>query len=889
MNFRILLLFFAWFITFLLPMDSFSQFNPLVNSKDFALYPEVETGNIQGYIYDEKGIAIPNANIIILENLRGTTSDEKGRFLIKNIAAGNYNIKISHIAFETLTKNIIITSDQTTEMNIQLKSTSFLIGGIEVIASSELIPTEAASKTYIYGGEIEHYQASSVKDVLDLVPGIQKTDNSNLGKFSQAAIRGDETDKLSSLGTFVMVDGMPISNNANMQFERMQNINTGISNLGGGVDLRTIPADNIESIEVVSGLPSVKYGDLTEGLINIKTKTGIQKQRLKIKNNPDTRELNLGGGFSFQERKLNYNFNFARSERDVRKVGDEYSRLTGQLIFSNPILIDNLSVNHKVGYQIIFDEEEPKGDVYRIKNYNRGFDIGYSTWGKYFLTEDKSNNIEFNGYINLRKENSMMSRLIQSDLRILPNGDTVSSYIGKVETKGNEWLVGANLTYNNYFFTGDFLHRILAGTELRYETNTGKGIVFDTLFSYYGVESGKRPYSYENTPKQILFSLFTEDIITGKFPFDFDLTIGFRYEMYRPTSFNISGIFGNGDLVQSKHGSFFNPRLSLFVPLSEFNQLRINYGTTSKSPALNYLYLPEDVLKWRNPNNNSIVYLRYNRFAPDLKGFKEKQLEISYDQKFREAIGVTLSFYYKERRNEFEEQPIPVFVNTIVNGVEKNYYIDNYAVIKNLGWTISKGIEFILKTKKIEPLNMTFQVVGSYSFLNRSRNGFEFDPSPNILKGQIPNYKPTSGSDTLIGFVFPPKGSWSDRLQFNYLIRYTLPKLGLWVTFRAEQIVFERNQFYSLEPMDFTKLNTSEQLNFNFDREMRRKNSKWLLDINISKSLFTGSEISFYVNNFIDDSAVWQYSSSPTTISEIKRNPPIYYGIEFSMILEDLF
>lgn len=116
-----------------------------------------------------------------------------------------------------------------------------------------------------------------------------------------------------------MVDGIPISNNANLQFEKWTSGITGPSNVGGGVDLRTIPADNVESIEVIRGLPSVRYGDVTAGVINVKTKTGIQPHRLKIKNNPDTREINLGGGSNLNIAGFSYNLNAAQSERDIRK------------------------------------------------------------------------------------------------------------------------------------------------------------------------------------------------------------------------------------------------------------------------------------------------------------------------------------------------------------------------------------------------------------------------------------------------------------------------------------------------------------------------------------------------------------------------------------------
>lgn len=37
-----------------------------------------------------------------------------------------------------------------------------------------------------------------------------------------------------------------------------------------GVDMRSISTDDIESVEIVRGIPSAEYGNLTSGLVNIK-------------------------------------------------------------------------------------------------------------------------------------------------------------------------------------------------------------------------------------------------------------------------------------------------------------------------------------------------------------------------------------------------------------------------------------------------------------------------------------------------------------------------------------------------------------------------------------------------------------------------------------------
>lgn len=855
-----------------------------------------ETGSIQGTVRDKSGEPLIGANVIIKENRFGAATNKFGKYFIHKLKPGKYTVEASFIGYKKESKEVVVKKGEIVTVDFYLESTAFYIGAIEVVGTSELIPKDASTKTVITGAEVEHFQASSIGDVLDLVPGIQKTSNPGLSKTSQVAIRGEETDKLSASGTLLVVDGIPISNNANLQFEKWTSGITGPSNVGGGVDLRTIPADNIESIEVIRGLPSVRFGDVTAGVINVRTKTGVQPHRLKIKNNPDTREFNLGGGSNLKFAGFSYNLNAAQSERDIRKKGDEYIRLTAQTVFSKDFLNNRLNTNLKLYGQRIFDEEQPKGDVYQTRNYNRGYSLQSGFWGKY-TTELDIENFNFNAYLNYRRENSMKSRLVQSDLRILPTGDTVSTYLGKVETRGNEWQLGGRLEWERIYLTGDFIHKILVGSDLQYEVNTGEGVLIDTIFNYYGVESGKLPYRFDDIPGQLLSSIYAEDKITGKLGIDFSAVIGFRYEMYRPHKFNLSGLWGKGDIIQSHQGTFFNPRFNLVAYLSESNQIRLSLGTTTKSPAMSYIYPPPTVLKWRNPLDSQTVFYRLPTHNTELKGYREWQYEISYDHKFGDLIGASISAYYKSRKNDPSGQSIPIFYYRELNSTKYLYYIGEYSIQQNVGWNQSKGVEFTIRSSKIKPLNMDFQIVGSYNFIKRGTNVWSYDESPDLTLGRFPNYKvPGIPLDTLFGFVYDASMIWSDRFILNYYLRYTHPVLGLWLTIRVEHTLFERSRTYNLEPINFAIITDSTKLATvklarDWEERIKSKPAKWLFNINISKSLFKGAEVSFYVNNFLDDPALYryQYTYNPNDITEEIRNPSLFYGIEFSMIVDELF
>ncbi len=843
------------------------------------------TGGIKGTVMLDNGEPAVGANVLLQGTHTGCSTDDKGNFLIKKLLPSRVALAISLMGYEKIVRTVLVQSGVMTDVNVILKITAFQIGGIEVLGTSELLPDDVGTKTKISGGEIEHYQASSLKDVLDLVPGVQKTENPGLSKTSQVALRGNENDNGSSFGTLVVVDGMPVSNNANLQFVRPVGATFGTSNIGGSVDLRTIPADNIENLEVITGLPSVKYGDVTSGVINMKTKAGVAPNRIKLKNNPDTREGNAEGGVALGAGAFSYNLNAAQSERDVRVTGDEYLRLSAQGVVSQKMFDNALQSNYKFSWQRIMDDQEPHGDLHQTKNFNHSYSASLSSWGTWNYIEGVSS-LEYNVYTTVRRENSMKSKLV-TDYVILPGGDTISSYIGKMENKGLEWNAGGRIEYNNIFYTGDLIHKVLFGIEPQYNANTGEGLVFDTLLSYYGQGSGNRPYSFEKIPGQLLLGLYSEDKITGHLVYDYNVMLGFRYEMYNPFSFNPSGILGNGDLVRSHQGTFFNPRLNLMIYFSKNQQLRLSAGTSSKSPPMSVLYPPEDVFAWRNPVDGKNYFFRQDLWQSELKGYCESMAEISFDQQLFNKFGMSLSGYYKVRNGYPTSSSIPYFSEVLSDNSYKAYFIGEYSRLGNTGKTETKGVEFSLKSSRIEPLNMVFTVNGSYLFVKNIGTGNYYSNTNDVSKGQFSNYSVhTSLVDTMIGWMYPRRDKWNDRFQLNYSLRYTLRSLGLWVTVRAEQVVFERTQTLDQAPIDLALVNQTETANYNFARELKTKQAKWLFNFNMSKSLFPGAEISFYVNNFMNDYAIRRYYISLTQESDEKRNPDLFYGIEMSMIID---
>lgn len=104
-------------------------------------------------------------------------------------------------------------------------------------------------------------QVSNVSDISALLPG-GKTKVPDLTTNNIFSLRdGGSTVGNAAFGTAVEVDGVRIGNNGSFG-----NMN--------GADTRNITVADIESVEVITGVPSAEYGDLNSGMVKIHTRKG---------------------------------------------------------------------------------------------------------------------------------------------------------------------------------------------------------------------------------------------------------------------------------------------------------------------------------------------------------------------------------------------------------------------------------------------------------------------------------------------------------------------------------------------------------------------------------------------------------------------------------------
>ncbi len=279
--------------------------------------------------------------------------------MVPNVAA---TVTVSYVGYKTLVEKVH-------NGEYLIESQTNALGEVVVTAQE----SKHLSTTSVIGRQaMDHLQPSSFGDMMELIPGGRAQDP-YLTNPSTISLReaggGDANYSTSSLGTSFMIDGAPISTNANMQYVSggtdSQSLKRDFTNQG--VDMRTISTDDIERVEIVRGIPSVEYGDLTSGLVKIERKRGGNNVTARLKADMGSYLFYLGKGLEWQPRKLTLNISadYLDSRIDPRNTLENYKRFTLSArlhkAWSTSRFSSSLSAN--VDYTGSFDNDKTDPDL----------------------------------------------------------------------------------------------------------------------------------------------------------------------------------------------------------------------------------------------------------------------------------------------------------------------------------------------------------------------------------------------------------------------------------------------------------------------------------------------------------------------------------------------
>ncbi len=211
---------------------------------------------INGTVKDTSGNPLSEVNIVIIGRDIGAASNDEGKFSIKNIKPGDYQIEISSIGYQPYTKEIKITNSSLTvkavlhEKPVETNQVIVTAGKheqeiSELPVSAEIIPSKDLAERNI----------SNLRYALKYAPGVNMVEDQVSIRGSSGYSRGAGTRVLLAL------DGIPFY--------------TGDT---GEIIWEIIPVTEIHRIEIIKGAASSLYGSSAiGGVINVITKDITKK------------------------------------------------------------------------------------------------------------------------------------------------------------------------------------------------------------------------------------------------------------------------------------------------------------------------------------------------------------------------------------------------------------------------------------------------------------------------------------------------------------------------------------------------------------------------------------------------------------------------------------
>ncbi|HXO62719.1 MAG TPA: TonB-dependent receptor, partial [Candidatus Acidoferrales bacterium] len=212
------------------------------------------SGSIEGAVKDPSGASIANATVEVSNPVTGlkrsAVTGPDGNFRFTNLPFNPYHMVVTADGFESFTRDVDVRSTVPTIAQLSLKIGVAATSVTVEANGGDLVETESTFHTDVDQALIDKLPlesaSSSVTSLVTLTsPGVAADSNGNMHGL------GDHAQNSFS------VDGQSISDQTSKVFSNQ------------------IPADSIQSLEVISGAPPAEFGDKTSLVIKVTTRSGL--------------------------------------------------------------------------------------------------------------------------------------------------------------------------------------------------------------------------------------------------------------------------------------------------------------------------------------------------------------------------------------------------------------------------------------------------------------------------------------------------------------------------------------------------------------------------------------------------------------------------------------
>lgn len=670
----------------------------------FSTVLTAQTGSLKGKI-SEHGFGIPGVNVLITGTTIGGVSDESGYYSITSIPQGNYTVRFSSVGYETLNKDINITSGKTILLNVEMKTSLIQVQEVEVLGKSMQQQSDTRVSVIDLKPENARILPGAVQDVLrtlQSLPGVLAPSDFT----SQLVVRGSGPDQ-----NLIIMDDVEVFSPYRLY----------------GV-ISMFNPEAVSDINLITGGFPANYGDRLSAVLDVTNREGSRSSGITGNLNASIvsanlilegkNPFNIKGSWLFNSRRTYYDLVIEPFVKKAKLVEENtafpnFYDFQGKMVFGpfngHKILLNG--IYSRDGVNIISGSERPTPDSISIQDLSKN-DLAAAAW-HYSPSDKLFNKLIFSWYHN-SGDADMDAEILDPTLNreqfedALP--DTLSSYLlgfgFSSEYSYRKYSIDDKLVY----YWGD--HHLEAGAGVDFMRT-----ILNMSFKF----SPELKAILASNPN---FRAILNDIM--------DVRDYSRYRAYLHNNFKISeklylqpGIrFDYYNILQK---GYFAPRLGLSYALDDLTTLRLVYGNYYQSPGYEKLRDANILFDLSEENTKKLDAEIATHYVLSLDRWLNEEWKVkfeSYYKKFDDLIvqqRVRGNQYFTERvpgkdarYSDAWTRPVPIPSDSITQVPVNNSYGDAY------------GFEVLLEKKNLVGRNILSGWLSyALAYANRHEDGLK--------------------------------------------------------------------------------------------------------------------------------------------------------------------
>ena len=628
--------------------------------------------SISGKVVDAKtGEPVIGAAVNVEDTGIWAISDENGTFFLPDIRPGDYAVQFSCLGFVDKRLSFVVKKD-IPNLTIKLDQNTLALNSVVVTAERD---KEGMNTSLKFGANaLNHLQMSNVTDISALLPG-GKTVNPDLTTDNAVSLRsGGLVAGNAAFGTALEVDGVRVGNNAS--FGSMS-----------GTGTRNISTENVQSIEVITGVPSAEYGDLNSGMVRINTRKGLTPWNITFAVNPRTYQASASKGIDLMKNRgvLNVSAEWTRATQKLSSPYTSYTRrgfsASYSNTFKNVLKFEAGATGNIGGMNTKNDPDAYKGTWSKVRDNVLRANTSL-TW---LLRKSWITNLKLDASVNYNDNRSQdhaygssasMLPAVHSELAGYYLADRLPvSYFSDKVIDSKELDYAASLKYEWFKKSGKRLSKLKAGVQWKANGNVGEG-------EYYKDPSvaanGYRPRPYSQYPFMHNVAAYIEE--------DYTFPIG-KTSLQISAGLRLDNLFVKD--TDYKNVSSLSPRFNAKWKISDNLSIRGGWGVSEKLPSFYILYPVQkyrDIQTFGFSHGDSSSYVYYTQpykmlFNENLKWQKNYNAEFGIEAYFLRT-SVSLVGFFNKTKNPYTYQNIYTPFSYNIMSVPSGYTVPDNPEIR---------------------------------------------------------------------------------------------------------------------------------------------------------------------------------------------------------------